>query len=77
MYAEKVVYSRFQKKEDLSKVENYRDITIACIAAKIYNTLLRNRIQPKIDIVLRSNQNGFRLSRSTMGQVLTVRRIIK
>ena len=39
--------------------------------------MLRNRIQPEIDTVFRPNQNGFRQRRSTMGQVLTVRRIIE
>ena len=37
--------------------------------------MLRNRIQT--DKVLRPNQNGFCQSKSTLGQVLTVRRIIE
>ena len=39
-------------------------------AAKIYNALLRNRIEPKIDNILRKNQNGFRRNRSTTSQIL-------
>ena len=39
--------------------------------------MLRNRIQPEIDKILRPNQNGFRRNRSTTGQILTVRRIIE
>ena len=46
--------------------QNYRGITLTSIAAKIYNALLRNRIQPKIDNILRKNQNG-----------LTIRRILE
>ena len=38
MYGEKVV-TFVPKKGYLSKVENYRDITLSCIAAKIYNTM--------------------------------------
>ena len=39
--------------------------------------MLRNRIQPEIENVLRRNQNGFRKNRSTGSQILTVRRIIE
>ena len=49
----------FPKKGDLGLAKNYRGITLTSIAAKIYNALLQNRIEPKIDNVLRKNQNGF------------------
>ena len=39
--------------------------------------MLLNRISPAVDIILRTNQNGFRTNRSTSGQILTVRRIIE
>ena len=39
----------FPKKGDLGLAKNYRFITLTSIAAKIYNALLRNRIEPKID----------------------------
>ena len=67
----------FPKKGDLSVTDNYRGITLTCIAAKIYNTMIRERIQPAIDEIIRPNQNGFRKNRSTVGQILTVRRIIE
>ena len=57
--------------------QNYRGITLTSIAAKIYNALLRNRIEPKIDNILRQNQNGFRRNRSTTSQILTIRRILE
>ena len=47
------------------------------MAAKIYNALLRNRIEPKIDNILRKKQNGFRRNRSTTSQILTIRRILE
>ena len=62
------------KKGDLELAQNYRGITLTSIAAKIYNALLRNRIEPKI---LRKNQNGFRRNRSTTSQILTIRRILE
>ena len=67
----------FPKKGDLGLAKNYRGITLTSIAAKIYNTLLRNRIEPKIDNILRKNQNGFRRNRSTTSKILTIRRILE
>ena len=43
----------------------------------MYNVLLRNHIEPKIDNILRKNQNGFRRNRSTTSQILTIRRILE
>eukprot|EP00794_Sanderia_malayensis_P001285 gene1285-1417_t len=65
------------KKGDLGLASNYRGISLICIAAKIYNKLLLNRIRPHIDPILRKNQNGFRQNRSTVAQVLTLRGIIE
>ena len=67
----------FPKKGDLGLAKNYRGITLTSIAAKIYNALLRNRIEPKIDNILRKKQNGFRRNRSTTSQILTIRRILE
>ena len=67
----------FPKKGDHGLARNYRGITLTSIAAKIYNALLRNRIEPKIDNILRKNQNGFRRNRSTTSQILTIRRILE
>ena len=67
----------FPKKGDLGLAKNYRGITLTSIAAKIYNALLRNCIEPKIDNILRKNQNGFRRNRSTTSQILTIRRILE
>ena len=47
------------------------------IAAKIYNKLLLNRLVPAVDPLLRNNQNGFRGGRSTISQILALRRIIE
>ena len=65
------------KKVDLGLAKNYRGITLTSIAAKIYDALLRNRIVPQIDKILRKNQNGFRRNRSTSSQILTIRRILE
>ena len=67
----------FPKKGDHGLAKNYRGITLTSIAAKIYNTQLRNRIEPKIDNILRKNQNGFRRNRSTTSKILTIRKILE
>ena len=65
------------KSGDLSKTDNYRGISLICIIAKMYNRLILNPIRSVIDIRLRVNQNGFRPKRSTVAQILTLRRIIE
>ena len=67
----------FPKKGDHGLAKNYRGITLTSTAAKIYNALLRNCIEPKIDNILRKNQNGFRRNRFTTSQILTIRRILE
>ena len=64
----------FPKKGHPRLAKNYRGITLTSIAAKIYNALLRNCIEPKIDNILRENQNSFRRNRSTTSQILTKRK---
>ena len=49
----------FPKKDDLGIAKNYHNITITFIAAKIYNALLRNRIEPKIEKYLGRTKMAF------------------
>ena len=65
------------KSGDLSKTDNYRGISLICIIAKIYNRLILNRIRSVINLRLRINQNGFRPQRTTVAQILALRRIIE
>ena len=65
------------KSGDLSKTDNYRGISLICIIAKIYNRMILNHIRSVIDLRLRVNQNGFRPERTTVAQILTLRRIIE
>ena len=67
----------FPKKGELELAKNYQGITLTSIAAKIYNALLHNRIEPKIDNILRKNQKGFWINRSTTSQILTIHRILE
>ena len=65
------------KKGDLSKSGNYRGISLSSIIAKLVNRMILNRIQPVLDPLLRTNQNGFRPGRSTISQILGLRRLIE
>ena len=67
----------FPKKGDLRLAKNYRGITLTSIAAKIYNAFLTNCIEPKIEKILRKNQNSFQKNRSTTSQILTIHRILE
>ena len=66
----------FPKKGDLKLTKNYQGITLMSIAAKIYNALLRNCIEPKIDNILRKKQNGFWRNRSMTSQILIIHQIL-
>ena len=47
------------KKGDLGIAKNYRGITLTSIEAKLYNALLQNRIEPKVEKIPRKNQKAF------------------
>ena len=47
------------------------------LAAKIYNALRRNRIEPKIKNILRMNQNGFQRNRSITSKNVTIHWILE
>ena len=65
------------KSGNLTITENYRGISLTSIMAKTYNRMLLNRIRPILDPLLRNNQNGFRQERTTVGQILAIRRILE
>ncbi|VDO79927.1 unnamed protein product [Schistosoma margrebowiei] len=43
---------KFPKKEDLSKCENYRGITLLSIPGKVFNRVLLNRMKDAVDVQL-------------------------
>ena len=67
----------FLKKADFGLAKNSRGITLTSIAANIYNAQLCNSIEPKIEKILRKNQNEFRRYRSTTSQILTISQILE
>ena len=57
------------KSGNLSLGGNYRGISLSSIVAKTYNRMILNRIRPELDQHLRTNQNGFRVGRTTAGHM--------
>ena len=56
----------FPKMGNLGLAKNY---PLTPTVAKIYYSLLQNRIELKIDNILRKNQTGFQRNRSTMSKI--------
>ena len=54
-----------------------RGIALTSIVMKLINRMILNRMRPSIDPLLRGNQSGLRPGRSTVTQVLALRRIIE
>ena len=50
---------------------------LSSLVAKTFNRMLLNRIRPHLDNKLRPNQCGFRENRSTIAQILALRRILE
>ena len=66
------------KKGNLSKVDNYnRGIALSSVVCKTLNRMIRNRLGPALEKVLRPQQNGFRPGRSTSSHILALRRILE
>ena len=60
-----------------SKGRNYHGIVLGSVVLKTCNRIILNRIRPEIDCKLRINQNGSRKGRTTISQILALRRIIE
>ena len=65
------------KSGDLTKPDNYRGISLISLVLKLYNRMILNRLRPILDPLLRISQNGFRQKRSTIGQIIALRRLIE
>ncbi|XP_035664112.1 uncharacterized protein LOC118407702 [Branchiostoma floridae] len=65
------------KTGDLTKPDSYRGISLISLVLKLYNRMLLNRLRPLLDPLLRSSQNGFRQGRSTVGQIMAIRRLLE
>ena len=64
-------------KNSNATLSQHRGISLNTIASKLFNKMLLNRIQPHVDPILSWTQAGFRKSRSTLSNILALRRIIE
>jgi hypothetical protein len=65
------------KSGDLTKPDNYRGISLISLVMKLYNRMIMNRLRPALDPLLRIFQNGFRKKRTTVGQIVALRRLLE
>ena len=56
---------KLAKKGDLSLCKNYRGIMLLSTAEKVLNRIILERMREAVERILRENQTGFRLPRST------------
>ena len=68
---------KFPQKYRRPDNSTYCSNTVMPYIIKIYNAQLCNCIEPKIENILRKNQNGFWRNRSTTSQILTICRILE
>ncbi len=62
------------KSGDLSLGSNYCGISLSSVVSKVFNKMILNCIRSKLDQHLRKNQNGFRPGRTTISQILALKR---
>jgi len=65
------------KKGDVTICENYRGISLLCVAYKIFSHILFNRLLPYMEANIGDYQCGYRQGRSTIDQIFTVRQILE
>ena len=65
------------KKGDLTKIINYRGISLMIIAAKLYNQIFLKRIRDKPHAKLRVNQADYRPGRSCAEHIHILRRTLE
>ena len=73
----KSIINPVPKKGDPSEPHNKRGIALIQTAAKIYNRVLRNRIRPYLEPLLRTNKNWFQPGRSAVAQIFTLRTLVE
>ena len=71
----KAIIVPIYKKQDKLCCDNYRGISLLCHSEKIIASVILNRIRQKTGVVLSEAQAGFRLGRSTIDQLFTLRQL--
>ena len=68
----------FDKKDDRSKVENYRGITLLSALGKLFTSILNNRLYDYMvqKGILKAEQGGFRKMHGTVDSIFTLKMLI-
>ena len=64
------------KSGDLSNPNNYKGISHISLVTKLYNTMIMNKLRPTLDPLFRNPQNGFRRKKTTIRQIVALRRLL-
>ncbi len=68
---------KIPKKGDLSNCKNWRGINLLCVASKVFCKIILTRMMEVLEKGIRWEQAGFRLGRSCVDQINTLRMIIE
>jgi len=68
-------YSLYTNKGDRRDCNNYRGISLLCIAGKVFARLLLPRVRQIADRIQPESQRGIRPSRSTSDMVISLRQL--
>ena len=68
---------KIPKRGDLKECKNWRGVTLLPVASKVMGRVIIERIQNRVDHVLRKEQAGFRKNKSTVDQIFILRNIIE
>ena len=61
------------KKGSQSDCDNYRGISLLSVPSKVFTKIISNRLKPRVELLLRENQCGFRTGRGCNDHIYTLR----
>jgi hypothetical protein len=65
------------KKGNTRDCRNYRGISLLCVAAKVYETIIERKIRKEIEHKLEDVQSGFRKGHNTQDHIFTMQQVIE
>jgi hypothetical protein len=68
---------KIPKKGDRTRCSNWRGITLLPVPSKIFTRIVLNRIKQAVETMVRKEQVGFRINRSCVDHINTLRIIIE
>ena len=63
------------KNKNQTDSNNYRGISLLCHSSKVYTSIILGRLRKRTDEILSEEQAGFRVGRSTVDQIFTLRQL--